>query len=167
MNGKIAIMLLVFSLLVFADVGPISGYTSITVTFTKDSQAYTGPVSVIYHCQDPEVSPGEGPVDTVEVELSCSSGVCRNDNWFNRLNPCYDSKRGFLKYKTPDDPAYLSTGLVYPEGSSAAFNIDLDSSEVTEHGGVDGLACAPSFLFAALAVLILNVEAREIHHQKA
>ncbi len=156
MKGRILLAVLVLSLLVFADIGPVPEHTGITLTFTRDGQEYIGPVSVIYHCQDPQVSPGEGPVDTVEVELSCSYGTCNNfGSWFYKFNPCFDSERGYFRYKTPEDAGYLSTGLVSLEGSNAYFNINLDTGEVTEAEPGPLGPCPIALMPLALAALSL------------
>lgn len=131
MNGRIfMIMALPLLMLAVGDIGPPPPYTHFTIQFIENGEQYAGPVWAVYHCQNPEVSPGDGPLETVEVELECSSGVCTNGNWFYKFNPCYDWNRGYIKYKISQESDYLSTGLFIFSEENSSFSVDIDSGKI-------------------------------------
>ena len=82
----------------FADIGPGPDAPAITVTFTKGGEVYTAPISAVWHCNAPVIGNDteSGAVGQRNVDLSCQMGVCKNQYWYYKLNPCFDASDGYL-----------------------------------------------------------------------
>ena len=103
------IMIFAFMGIAFADVGPAPPAPNIEVSLFKNGALYTDEASVAFHCVSLEPE-GESPVGNRDVNLTCSNGICKNEDWFYKFNPCYTPDNGVLRYKLKGWDSYKETG---------------------------------------------------------
>jgi hypothetical protein len=124
-----AVVALVLASFLFADVGPAPPKPNIEVGFVKDGSPYSGPVTLIYHCNEADES--SSPVGQREVTFSCNKGTCRNDEWFYKFNPCYYPKDGYFKYKIGEGEFKQSANKNFNESGTYSTTIDADKGDFT------------------------------------
>lgn len=112
----------------FADAGPGPTQPDITVRFTKNGAPYTGEARAIFHCGEAPLE-GTSPMAPREMELACSDGICKNDRWFYKFNPCFYAKSGSINYVLGGGDAFQTTddGIGFPEGK--AYEITIESED--------------------------------------
>lgn len=150
---RLPLLVLAFMLSVsFADIGPGPDAPDITVTFTKGGEAFTAPLSVVWRCNEPVYGNDteEGAVGQRNVELACQMGVCTNENWYYKLNPCFDASDGYLLYKEATEQDYRKSGSIsFPQGGGSVA-VDLDTDTMS---GPSPLTPEPGVCIGALLVL--------------
>lgn len=156
---KDILALLVLASVLFADIGPPPAAPDITVMLIKGGQNYTGPMTLIYHCEAPEMGGNDSPVADREMGLDCGNGVCRSNGWFYKFNPCYYSQGGYFTYNTTGSDALIKVNgnVTFPSGGKYDFTIDMDSGSIKPSRG-DGNppACPlPALFLPALLGLAL------------
>ena len=149
---RIVFCLLLLCALAFADVGPGPAKPDITVTFTKGGAPYSGDTILVFHCLE-NVS-GSGAVGENEVAFTCSSGVCRNENWFYKFNPCFHPEKGYFMYAAGGDALVRSSEVSFSE-SGRDIVINADDGTISKGHNIS--LCPGSFiLLAALSLLALR-----------
>lgn len=148
---------LVFSSLVFADVGPSPSAPDITVTFTRGGEAYTGPITLTYHCYADVIGDDTGsPMADREVEFSCASGVCTNEQWFYKLNPCFFPDSGYFEYGI-EGTYYVTAGDISFGESAYNIVINADTGETATTTSAISTDCWPIFVIMIVAGFVLLV----------
>ncbi len=92
----VALFLPALASVAFADVAPAPDHPDIYVYLDKGGIPYGAISSITYHCEGSN-STDTGSVSQKLINLTCISGVCNNDLWFYKFNPCYLSS-GFFSY---------------------------------------------------------------------
>lgn len=136
MKAILFVFVLIFSSIVFADIGPSPDPPEITVMFIEQDAPYLGSMELRYRCNIPPDA-DNGPMGDREVDFSCNNGVCKNAGWFYKLNPCFDNNQGYLAYKKPGETEYQKTDILAFSGNDDMIEINLDSNEVTLIPGED------------------------------
>jgi len=155
MNRIFLIALLLAIPLASADVGPGPAVPSIEVNFEKDSQPYTGPLTVIYVCNEPLADPTDsGPMGQREVTLACQMGSCTNENWCYKLSPCFDATDGYIKFKQANETDYTTTKNVSFGSKGGTLRVDLDTGNTSTMFPADA-GCAPAALLLSLLGFLL------------
>lgn len=147
---KYALLLLLLCSAAFADVGPGPAKPDITVTFTKGGAPYSGDATLVFHCLE-NVS-GSGAVGENEVAFTCSSGVCRNENWFYKFNPCFHPSRGYFMYATGGDALVRSSEVSFEQGGWNVV-IDADTGEASQSLEQRFTCPFPLMVLASLSIL--------------
>ncbi len=156
---KFFIILFLFLSLSFADAGPSLPTPEVEVKFMKNGQDYTGGIELVYHCTT-ELKEGNRAMDLRDANMSCSAGVCKNDDWFYKFNPCYSGESGYFLYKTDNSNFKRAAGdFVFEEGRIYKMSIDIDSNKAEVVSSA--FCCFPIFLFLSVGVLIFNTRGRE------
>jgi hypothetical protein len=161
MKAMMVFLMLAACPLAFADIGPGPETPEITVTFTKDGDVYTGPLSVMWRCNEPAIGNDteSGAVGQRIVHLSCQMGVCTNENWFYKFNPCFGADDGHIRYKTADQADYSSTGTLSFGPYGGSLTIDIDTGQVSDVEDMepepepDG--CLPALLLPLLGGFVM------------
>ncbi len=144
---------MLFTTISFADVGPSPDPPSLVVTFTKNNQIYDGEINLNYVCNIAPTNDGS-PVGEREVVFSCTAGLCTNEYWFYKFNPCFDSGDGYFKYQEAGKE-YAQTEDISFGNNGARFEINLDTGEIKQFpndNGPDNLTCCGT---PALILLLL------------
>jgi len=142
-------LLLVLCAVAFADVGPGPAKPDITVTFTKGGVPYGTDATLVFHCLE-NVS-GEGAVGEDEITFTCSAGVCRDDYWFYKFNPCFNANRGYFTYALEGDALKNSSEFAFTE-TGRDIVINADDGAVSK--GQNLFLCPGSFILLALLSLM-------------
>jgi len=124
------VAVLTLAAICFADAGPGPPQPEITVKFTKNGAPYTEEARAIFHCGEVPLE-GTSPMAPRDMELTCSDGICKNERWFYKFNPCFYAKNGSIKYILGGGDAFQTTdeNIGFPEGK--AYEITIGS----ENGG--------------------------------
>ena len=121
----VAALFLLFSF-ALADVGPSPPKPEITVTFLINGSTYAGPVELAYVCA--EQGSGSSPVDTRETAFTCENGVCRNEMWFYKFNPCYYPKSGYFRYSFAGGANHTTlTAFAFDAAGTYTVELNVDS----------------------------------------
>ncbi|MBU0532047.1 hypothetical protein KKB44_00990 [Candidatus Micrarchaeota archaeon] len=152
------VIFLLLGTLVFADIGPSPSQPPLTVIFTQNSQVYDGPITLLYHCSLPVLPNSGGPMSDREVNMSCSQGVCTNDFWFYKFNPCFDNGEGYFSYQTSNQQ-FRSTNPISFNDSGALVTIDIDDAYATTspQEPPPGIPCL-SFLLLPMILLFSRIQ---------
>ena len=153
MKKIILFMLIVFLGFALADAGPGPVAPSITLKFIQDGKAYSGGVDASYICDIPDNSTGVSPVSGREMNLTCTNGVCRNDAWFYKFNPCFYSESGHLKYDISGKDGVGRTGnMNFSTADFYEVTVNLDDNSVTKKTSKNWAHEVCPFVFIAFAV---------------
>ena len=145
-------ILLCFSSLIFADIGPAPSGPEIHVNLTEDGQPVSGSIQMWFVCSEAPFDDG-GPLADRVIKLACSQSVCRNDVWFYKLNPCFFGDGSFVYSingggnKTSQEFSFLD-GHRYDVGVEAGVG----TGSITKTEKPESLCWLP---FALLAVAVL------------
>ena len=156
---KIVVLFLAVMLasVAFADVGPGPAKPDITVRFMKGDEPYVGEVTAMFRCWD-TTEESEGIMGETDVKLSCNAGVCNNEQWFYKFNPCFYPETGEIIYEVGGN-GYTTGGVVsFPNPNKYEVTLDVDSGEalVNEMDLENGLGCPlPMFALGSLALLAI------------
>ncbi|MBI5228242.1 hypothetical protein HY988_06645 [Candidatus Micrarchaeota archaeon] len=123
------LLVLLMASFVFADVGPPPPEPNIKVIFLKDQDYYQGNISLSYVCT---LAPGPGPTGEREVNFTCSKGVCTNDYWYYKFNPCYYPTRGRFAFTLDDGQKRFGPESGFTQGTWIV-NISLDHLNLTDN----------------------------------
>lgn len=148
---KLLLMLLLLGL-VFSDIGPAPAKPSITLHFLLFGKEYTGPISVVYFCgNSTREESSANPVEQTMVNFTCHKGVCTNEDWFYKLNPCFYPKSGHFEIRMGDSDAIIRVDQKKPidKGGSYEFTIDLNEQSIKEYK-----YCAFSSLLILATILL-------------
>lgn len=144
--------------LVNADVGPGPDAPEITIRFEKTNATYFGIQSLVYHCNETDTGRAS-PVDTRKINMTCKEGVCTNDLWFYKLNPCFYSS-GYFSYAYKGK-TMKTEWMNFTDSRAFDYTIDVGSGEITSSIAIPkemyDICCAPSFIlpvFLGLAFLM-------------
>ena len=129
---RLLLMLLLFGL-VFSDIGPSPPRPSITLRFLLFDKEYTGPISVVYFCGHENRS-DTSIIDKTVVNFTCNKGVCTNEEWFYKLNPCFYPRSGHFEIRMGDSDAIFRVDQKKPidKEGSYEFTIDLNKQSITQ-----------------------------------
>lgn len=147
--------LLIFSSLVFADIGPGPAKPVISIKVFGGQQPYNGYLEMVFHCNEP----GEEADNTIgerEVTLSCSNGACTNDQWFYKFNPCFSDSGGYLKYKTSENQNYRTTTTFSYETAGVDGELDIKSGLFQVSSSEPGSCAAGGAMMILLLLGILR-----------
>jgi len=132
----VSLVLLVFGVgVIFADIGPGPATPDITIRFMDNGTPYEGEISAIFHCSEPAIS-GSSPLADRDIELVCDKGVCHNDNWFYKFNPCFYPKTGRVMYGVGGDAIIPSEGMAFTEGKAYEVKVDVGTGKVSQDSGL-------------------------------
>jgi len=152
-NMKKFLFILLLLGLVFSDiVGPPPPEPSITLHFLLNGEKYTGPISVIYFCDEGVVNEtNTSPLNERTINFTCDNGVCTNGAWFYKFNPCFYPEKGHFEIYLGKSDAIIRVDQKRPikDGGSYTFTIDLNRQRIVEDN-----YCILSSLFI-LAVLFI------------
>jgi hypothetical protein len=84
-----------------------------------------------------------------EVTLACQMGTCTNQNWFYKLNPCFDADRGYIKYKLANETSFQKTNNLSLSGVKGKLTVDVDSGSTSKDPELNG-SCFPSLILLSL-----------------
>ena len=151
---------LMLASVVHADVGPSPASPEINIQLQVNGIGYDGIDWITYHCEGSNDT-GMGAVDQKLVNITCVSGVCKNTNWFYKLNPCFYSS-GFFSYGL--DNKTIQTEMMdftKPGKYDGFIEIESGDSAMTyKQPGVsddlDGF-CLVGFVFPVLVVVALGM----------
>jgi hypothetical protein len=142
----------------FADIGPSPANPDITVTFTKGGEVFTAPLSVVWRCNEPLYGDDNenSSMGQRNVALACQMGVCTNENWYYKLNPCFDASDGYLLYKEATESTHRKTGSISFEEGGGSMTVDLDTDKVSGPSPVKPGAelCIPALILLSSVCLI-------------
>jgi len=136
-----------------ADVGPGPEKPDIIIRLTKNDSLYGGISSITYHCNG-SLSPATGAVEMGTINLSCTNGICKNDNWYYKFNPCFYSS-GYFSYEY-DGKAYQTEWLNLSDSRKYDYKVDVETGAFTSQIAVPKWVydiCFGSALILPLAVL--------------
>ncbi|MEM4166228.1 MAG: hypothetical protein QW255_02605 [Candidatus Bilamarchaeaceae archaeon] len=150
---KIFLFLLFFSLL-FADIGPSPEKPRIKITFIKNGDPYIGDVSLVYICAE-EGGSESSAIGTRQVQFSCNKGVCENEEWFYKFNPCYYPKKGFFIVKTLDKTYNISHDA---QLTSHTYNIVIDLDKGEFHKFYSSFCFSSPFILLTIFGLYLVIK---------
>ncbi|MCX8199992.1 MAG: hypothetical protein N3G76_00820 [Candidatus Micrarchaeota archaeon] len=118
--------------IVFADVGPTAPRPQITVSLVKGGNPYTGSAEVEFVCLE-EGPESDSPVGKRVARLACNKGICTNEDWFYKLNPCYAPGQGKFRYKLGEWETYKETGLFdFSRPGQYKVAVDVDTGIYTQ-----------------------------------
>ena len=134
-----------------ADIGPSPDAPDITIRFEEGNSTYFAITDLAYHCSV-ESTNRTSPVDDREINMSCVAGLCKNDNWFYKLNPCYYSS-GYFSYLY--NGKTINTEVEnFSDSRTYDYTVDVASGKYTSKVALPGEAydvcCAPSFIVAGI-----------------
>ena len=133
---KLIFLILILGI-VFADIGPSPTAPSIEVILSENTD-----ILLTYVCTVPSEGYDESPMGQREVIFSCSDGKCYNDDWFYKLNPCFDGE-GYFTYKFNGEIKTTNT-KTFETGYVYTMNLELSTGEF-ELGGEkhnDAVTCS-------------------------
>ena len=152
---KFVILFLALSIssVAFADMGPGPADPQIEVGFIKNNQPYTSDISLVYQCNVP--LRGAGPIATRTFDFTCSKGICKNDGWFYKFNPCFSSN-GSLRYMLPLQNSFtnFTETLEFREGGGYKLIMNLDKNSLSSASTFTPL-CPFSFVLLGLIPIFL------------
>lgn len=140
--------------LVFSDIGPAPLKPSITLHFLLFGKPYTGPISVVYFCGNSTTKENHtNIVEQTMVNFTCNKGVCTNEEWFYKLNPCFYPKKGYFEIRMGDSDAIIKVEQKKPieKGGCYVFTIDLNRQSIIE----DKYCIFSSFLISVVILLFI------------
>jgi len=130
-TASFVLFALLASGIALADVGPAPAKPEITVTFHKGGTPYTGEISAMYRCWD-DIAAEDGPMGQTDVGLSCSGGMCTNDEWSYEFNPCYYPTSGEIIFQLDGgEPLKAEGELAFPEGERYSVLVDVDKGQAS------------------------------------
>ncbi|MBS3067389.1 hypothetical protein J4450_01695 [Candidatus Micrarchaeota archaeon] len=149
---KSFLLFFLFFSIFFSDAGPSLPAPEIEVKFIKEAQDYVGDIELAYHCTA-ELGQDRNRISVQrDVNMSCSAGICKNDNWFYKFNPCYSKESGNFLYKVGNSNFKMANGdFVFEEGRIYKISIDIDRNKAELISS--SYCCFPLFLFLFISIL--------------
>ncbi|MFA5076926.1 MAG: hypothetical protein WC488_00690 [Candidatus Micrarchaeia archaeon] len=145
---KLALLaLLLLGTVLFADAGPSPPKPQITVNIEKAGAPYAGALDMVFVCAAEGAS--NSPVGEREINMTCSSGRCTNDDWFYKLNPCYYPDIGYFIYRLPGESNYSLPKTVFSFNESMVYEVKLDVETGNSSVAAKGAACPLSLAILA------------------
>ena len=146
------IMIFAFMGIAFADVGPPPPGPEISLSLFKNGALYADDATVEFVCLD-LIPASDSPVGERVVNLTCVKGICTNDQWFYKFNPCYKPASGKFRYKLNDWTEYKETGL-FDFSQPGKYNIILDVDKGTSSNTWVNGNCSGIIALAGVAGLL-------------
>lgn len=142
---------------VFADLGPAPPSPDVTVKIIQNGEQYTGPMELVYHCNEPARTNGSNNIiEKRDIEFACSKGICKNDAWLYKFNPCFYPKSGYFRYSiNKNEYAVANKTLAgevgFKDGGTYKITMDLDKGVQNVESSAP---CLPFFGFFGLLIAL-------------
>ncbi len=157
MAKTVFLLLLLFGVL-FADIGPSPEPPQVSIQLTEAGNPYSGSISISYVCSVPNENSDTGPMGQRAIELSCSNGICTNEGWFYKLNPCFSGSQGYFSYEWKEDN--MSTDdFALQSSNEYGFELELSDASLASRPPKKkeaGFCLAPGLLAIFLLGLVFT-----------
>jgi hypothetical protein len=148
------LVLILASLFLFsassADIGPSPEAPKITIRFEEQGATYFDITNLTYHCSEAETG-RSSPVDDREINMSCIAGLCKNDMWFYKLNPCFHSS-GHFSYEY-NGLRIMTEVEDFSDKRTYDYTVDVESGQFTSKYAFPEEpfgTCGPTFMLAGM-----------------